>query len=218
MLLDAERHVCYVYAGWRLFSRLGVCDYVSLQLFGPSGLVCMIKDDFFGMNTTGQPVFPNGTKFTRTEFRGQVRASTLAKFEKVWKIEKKLDDFAADLSQTVHALQNVQKRSINQVATEDLLLFEHDASVEAVQRSTAAWQSVLASWRAPPSPHVINQVFASFGIGKRARPAPHAEVIYNPKDVPPHLGKYTYLWRPESIKKQNKKRNNSPPNNVTFIH
>ena len=159
-------------------------------------LVCMIKDDFFGMNTTGQPVFPNGTKFTPTEFRGQARANTLAKFKHVSKIESHLDFIAATLSQTVHALQNVQKRSINQVATEDLVLFEHDASVRALQRSTAAWQSVLASWRAPSSPHVINQVFAKFGIGKRARPAPHADVIYDPKDVQPHLGKYACLWRP----------------------
>lgn len=157
--------------------------------------VCLIRDNF-APDSIGQSVLPNGTKFTPTEFRGQARANTLAKFKHVSKIESQLDFIAATLSQTAHDLQNVRKRSINQVATEDLVLFEHDASVEALQRSTAAWQSVLASWRAPSSPHVINQVFAKFGIGKRARPAPHADVIYNPKDVQPHLGKYACLWRP----------------------
>lgn len=78
-------------------------------------LVCMIRDNFtYGTDNIGQAVFPNGTKYTPTEFRGQVRASTLAKFKKVSAIEKKFDDFTAELSRTVHFLQRiVQKRSIN---------------------------------------------------------------------------------------------------------
>ena len=92
--------------------------------------------------------------------------------------------------------------------TEELLLYETEKTEAALAISTKAWQRILQGWgigmvppgaAGDPSARIAKRLKP--GWGSRSKPAPHANVIYNHREVKealfsdPRLQKYTWMWR-----------------------
>ena len=85
--------------------------------------------------------------------------------------------------------------------TEELLIYETEKTDDAFQTSIKAWRRMLQGWGVSRPDTVVIAERLKVNWGGRGKQAPHADVIYNAKEVKevlfkdPRLHSYTWMWR-----------------------